>query len=347
MKSRLTREDLEFLCSVRGTNISRYGTGIEVHRVDITPEEKEMILDFRADKARKEIEDPEYDNLYRQQETSPEKAQKGKKWALLEKLSEQYSEDELKALSKGYGLSAPVDYENIVKVGKVGKHKIGVFTDTHIGSKYTNSQYIIDALKKFEEEGCEMILHAGDVVEGVSSRPGHAFECSHYGFDAQYKESIRLFSQTNLDMYFVEGNHSAWAKNAVGADMGVYLDQALPNLHYLGHDMATMKIGSVSVMMWHGIDGNASYASSYRVQKIIESMQGGTKPNILICGHTHKSLYLFERNIHAISAGCMQFQTPFMRGKKLSAHTGYWIIEFEERSGEVLSFTQTFYPLYK
>lgn len=90
-----------------------------------------------------------------------------------------------------------------------------------------------------------------------------------------------------------------------------------------------------------------SYASSYRVQKIIESLQGGTKPNILICGHTHKSLYLFERNIHAISAGCMQFQTPFMRGKKLSAHTGYWIIEFEERSGEVLSFTQTFYPLYK
>ena len=703
MKSRLTRDDLEFLCSVRGTNIRRYGTGIEVHRVDITPEEKEMILDFRADKARKEIEDPEYDNLYSQPETSPQKAQKGKKWALLEKLSEQYSEDELKALSKGYGLSAPVDYENIVKVGKVGKHKIGVFTDTHIGSKYTNSQYIIDALKKFEEEGCEMILHAGDVVEGVSSRPGHAFECSHYGFDAQYKEAVRVFSHTNLDMYFVEGNHSAWVKNSVGADMGLHLDGALDNMHYLGHDMATMKVGSAEIMLWHGIDGSCftegteilteehgwidfkdltldmhvatmsksdhifewqkpteitnefysgdvysfksrcfdltvtpnhgmwvkynqsinnprhiteypqkshikydlnwkrmdakevhdtwrkqkwvlpntsngyiqtdftesisvariepknkgmigrmnhvgtidiktiasiigwyvteghaedkfvtisqykaanpenyeiiknvvdklpisktyseksivlhgieiskflvdncgngsrdksipafiknnsmdvlevvfealirgdghtknrdniesayyssnskrllddvaeialklgyyvtytkkkgeckainvskiqsnpsttnkptisnyegkiyccsvpngliyvrrngrclfthnSYASSYRVQKIIESLQGGTKPNILICGHTHKSLYLFERNIHAISAGCMQFQTPFMRGKKLSAHTGYWIIEFEERSGEVLSFTQTFYPLYK
>lgn len=347
MKSRLTRDDLEFLCSVRGTNIRRYGTGIEVHRVDITPEEKEMILDFRADKARKEIEDPEYDNLYSQPETSPQKAQNGKKWALLEKLSEQYSEDELKALSKGYGLSAPVDYENIVKVGKVGKHKIGVFTDTHIGSKYTNSQYIIDALKKFEEEGCEMILHAGDVVEGVSSRPGHAFECSHYGFDAQYKEAVRIFSQTDLKIYFVEGNHSAWVKNAVGADMGLHLNNSLPNMHYLGHDMAVMKIGSVDVMLWHGIDGNASYSVSYRVQKIIESLQGGTKPNILICGHTHKSFYLFERNIHAISAGCMQFQSAFMRGKRLSAHTGYWIIEFEERAGEVLSFTQTFYPLYK
>lgn len=59
MKSRLTREDLEFLCSVRGTDISRYGTGIEVHRVDISPEEKEMILDFRADKSRRELEEDE------------------------------------------------------------------------------------------------------------------------------------------------------------------------------------------------------------------------------------------------------------------------------------------------
>ena len=155
-----------------------------------------------------------------------------------------------------------------------------------------------------------------------------------------------MFSHTNLDMYFVEGNHSAWVKNSVGADMGLHLDGALDNMHYLGHDMATMKIGSIEVMLWHGLDGN-SYALSYRLQKIIESFQGGTKPNILICGHTHKSIYIFERNVHAISAGCMQFQTPFMRGKKIAAHTGYWIIEFEERAGEVLKLTQTFYPLYK
>ena len=347
MKSRLTREDLEFLCSVRGTDINRYGTGIEVHRVDISPEEKEMILDFRADKSRRELEEDEQTPYTKTSVKVQPKPQTNKKNALLEKLAEQYTEEELKALAKGYGLSAPVEYDDRVKVGKVGRHKIGVFTDTHIGSKYTNSQYIIDALKKFEDEGCEFILHAGDVVEGVSSRPGHAFECSHYGFDAQYKEAVRIFSQTDLKIYFVEGNHSAWVKNAVGADMGLHLNNSLPNMHYLGHDMAVMKIGSVDVMLWHGIDGNASYSVSYRVQKIIESLQGGTKPNILICGHTHKSFYLFERNIHAISAGCMQFQSAFMRGKRLSAHTGYWIIEFEERNGEVLSFTQTFYPLYK
>ncbi len=346
MKSRLTREDLEFLCSVRGTDINRYGTGIEVHRVDISPEEKEMILDFRADKSRRELEEGEQTPYTKTSVKVQPKPQTNKKNALLEKLAEQYTEEELKALAKGYGLSAPVEYDDRIKVGKVGRHKIGVFTDTHIGSKYTNSQYIIDALKKFEDEGCEFILHAGDVVEGVSSRPGHAFECSHYGFDAQYKEAVRVFGHTDLNIYFVEGNHSAWAKNAVGADMGLHLDQTLGNMHYLGHDMAVMKIGSVDVMLWHGLDGN-SYALSYRLQKIIESFQGGTKPNILICGHTHKAIYIFERNVHALSAGCMQFQTPFMRGKKIASHTGYWIIEFEERNGEVLSFTQTFYPLYK
>ena len=257
-----------------------------------------------------------------------------------------YTEEELKQIAKGRGLAQTPTYDKPV-TNKVGKHRIGVMTDTHIGSKYTNSEYIIDSLKMMKDKGCEMIIHAGDIVEGISHRQGHVFECTHYGFDAQFEETKRILSTTDLPIYAIAGNHQAWAMNAVGADINRYLERDLEHFHYLGYDNATMNIGSVKALIWHGNDGNSSYATSYRVQKIIESMQGGTKPNILITGHTHKMVYLFERNIHALSAGCMQFQTAFMMGKKLAAHVGFFIVDIEESNGEVLSFCPTFYPKYK
>lgn len=90
-----------------------------------------------------------------------------------------------------------------------------------------------------------------------------------------------------------------------------------------------------------------SYATSYRVQKIIEAFTGGEKPKVLIVGHSHKMVYIFERNIHAISAGSIQRQSGFMRYKRLAAHTGFWIVSGKIRDGEITQFTPTWYPFYK
>jgi hypothetical protein len=89
-----------------------------------------------------------------------------------------------------------------------------------------------------------------------------------------------------------------------------------------------------------------SYAHSYRLQKVIESLPGGEKPNVLLAGHVHKMGYFFIRNIHAISAGCLQEQTSWMRGKRLEAHPGFWIIEMDVNDGTIVRFTPTFYPYY-
>ena len=98
--------------------------------------------------------------------------------------------------------------------------------------------------------------------------------------------------------------------------------------------------------LWHGGDGSNSYALSYRLQKVVESLTGGTKPAILLAGHVHKFCYIFERNVNAISCPCMQSQTPWMRGKKLAAHTGFLILDFDVESGCVCSLSVKLYPFY-
>lgn len=89
-----------------------------------------------------------------------------------------------------------------------------------------------------------------------------------------------------------------------------------------------------------------SYALSYRLQKVIESMTGGTKPAILLAGHVHKFCYIFERNVHAISCPSMQMQTNWMRGKKLASHTGFLVLDFETHDGCVCNLSVRLYPFY-
>jgi hypothetical protein len=93
--------------------------------------------------------------------------------------------------------------------------------------------------------------------------------------------------------------------------------------------------------------GGSSYAISYSVQKIIESYQGGEKPDVLLIGHYHKADYVFCRGVHAVQTGCTQDQSPFMRKKKLAAHLGGWIIEMAtDENGAVTRFKQEFMPFY-
>lgn len=89
-----------------------------------------------------------------------------------------------------------------------------------------------------------------------------------------------------------------------------------------------------------------SYALSYRLQKLVEAITGGHKPNILLAGHVHKFCYIFERNIHAISVPTMQMQTSFMRGKKLAAHTGFLILDFEAVGGSISNLSLQLFPFY-
>jgi predicted phosphodiesterase len=43
---------------------------------------------------------------------------------------------------------------------------------------------------------------------------------------------------------------------------------------------------------------------------------------------------------------CLEGQTKFMKGKHLSAHTGFWIIDINSSKGQVNYITPTFYPSY-
>lgn len=257
-----------------------------------------------------------------------------------------YTEDEIQAIAKG-GRITP-GYEKVPIISFDGKRiRVGHITDTHIGSLYFNEDYMYQAFDEFRKAGVDFITHSGDVTEGMSNRPGHIYELSELGYDKQKQKAIDIFSQwSDTDIYAIDGNHDRWFIKSNGAYMVKDIDAALDNFHFIGHDEGDISLKGQAIMkLWHGEDGS-SYALSYRLQKILESLSGGEKPNVIVSGHVHKYVKIFERNVYALGVGCIQRQTKWMRGKRISAHVGFCIADYWVNDKGLAKITETWHPFY-
>jgi predicted phosphodiesterase len=264
---------------------------------------------------------------------------------IIKQLRERFSPDELRRLLSSSHFS---NKGSKVQHSFSGKSiRFGYFTDPHLGSIYTDVDRIYEMFKMFRGEGVEFIALSGDIFEGLSHRAGHCYECSHLGYSKQIDHGREVFAKwTDTPIYAIDGNHDRWYIKSNGAFIGEELARDIDNFTFLGHDEGDIDLGSVTIKLWHGEDGS-SYAYSYRVQKIIESLTGGEKPNVLLCGHTHKAFYVFDRHVHCVSGGAMQKQSKWMRAKRAQSHTGFWIIDMVINDGGVARFKPEWFPLYQ
>ena len=265
---------------------------------------------------------------------------------VFEKLAARYSPKELEQLANGEGIERRrIDYPEIHLHGR--HHHFVVISDTHIGSVYSPDEWH-DIVADYANENCvEAVLHCGDLTDGVKiSRAGtQIYELSEVGFEAQKAKAVELLGKYEVPVYIISGNHDAYYKEYAGANVVASVAKELPNVTHIGDDEADIEIDGVTIRLFHGGDGN-SYALSYRLQKLVEAITGGRKPNILLAGHAHKFCYIFERNIHAISVPCLQMQTAFMRGKKLAAHTGFLDLQFDVIDGGICNLAVKLFPFY-
>ena len=232
---------------------------------------------------------------------------------------------------------------------KGSKLRFGVISDTHIGSKFYDPRVMKQAAKIFNQKDVNFVVHVGDITEGhyENKRQGSVFELTEIGGDAQVARAVKELSQIKKPIYGITGNHehNTFYKLA-GFDIGKQLAEKMPNFNYLGNMHGTIKLpyGKTLELLHPG--GGSSYALSYKPQKIVESLEGGTKPDVLLIGHFHKALYMYYRNVHAFMTGTLQSQTSFMRENGLSAHKGFYLIDLEVGKNGVNKITPSFFPAY-
>lgn len=264
--------------------------------------------------------------------------------SLIRRILERYSPSELRALAAGGGIN-PAAFRRPAINFTGERVVIGFCTDTHIGEESFNDELWVAFLRECKASGAQLIMHAGDVHEGMSNRPDQVYHLVDIGASAQMDHAERLFSMTDIPIKVIDGNHDRWAVKANGLFMVRDLARRLPHVEFLGCDSGEVTINGSRWMLWHGEDGS-SYATSYRLQKLAESFAGGDKPNVLLAGHTHKQGFFFPRNIHVVSGGALSYQSAWMKSTKKGCDTGFWIIEATIRDGQIVRFKPEWLPIY-
>jgi DNA polymerase II small subunit/DNA polymerase delta subunit B len=268
--------------------------------------------------------------------------------------------DKLETLMEKHQLT-PSELELIIKNSKkyinneetkklnIGSKKFyyAYFSDSHIGHKEFKPQVYEQMLRLITKYKPDFVFNMGDTLEGMSNRPGHIYELSHIGFSQQFNYAKELLSQIEIPIYGIDGNHDGWyeQKSNIGIIVGEELQRTIPNYNNLGQMEGDLNIDGIQIKLFHGNDGSA-YATSYKLQKLIESFSGGEKPQIVHSGHYHKSLYMFLRNVHGLESGTLCGQSKFMRGKKLQAHVGFGFIKVYHDGKSITRFNHEFVPYY-
>ena len=224
----------------------------------------------------------------------------------------------------------------------------GVYGDRHVGSIFYDHAAVMRYAEEASKWGVQFMVDCGDSVDGsFNMHRGMWREQSHRGFDDQLKELVEKTPDLGVPVYHINGNHDySWLKTE-GVNLGVHYEKNHKDVRHLGTSNAFLEVGKTNIQLLHP-GGGGSYALSYRLQKIIESFEGGTKPHILHVNHFHKMAQVFYRNVHAFLDGCFQSQTHFMMEQGLAAHKGSWLVRVHpDKFGGVADLETKFVPFYK
>jgi DNA polymerase II small subunit/DNA polymerase delta subunit B len=232
---------------------------------------------------------------------------------------------------------ADVQGKVVVETSEDCKFRFGLTGDKHFGSLYHDSKSLAGFYDYAKSQGVKVIYDVGDLTDGHRVYRGQEFELRDLGLDAQVARVKADHPNNGIITKFITGNHDASFKSEAGVVAGRVIQSARPDMEFLGEEQARIEYntpnGKFTIMLLHP-GGGSSYALSYRPQKIVESLEGGTKPDLLAIGHYHKAdMIPSYRNVCAIQTGTFQRQTPFMARGGLSAHVGGWIIEVTKGKG--------------
>ena len=251
-------------------------------------------------------------------------------------------------INRGY-LSSIVDGK-IIKLPKPSKHddvyqipnnlehlKLLLISDTHLGSRYDRVDILKYLYNKAEDIGINYILHSGDVTDGLSGRPQQIHELRETSYTGQRDYVVDKYPKSEIPTYMIAGNHDLWWIKQCGADIVKDICNKREDLHYLGSDCEDLRIGKLSLRLYHGSGGSA-YAKSYKLQKYLDAIAPEERPHILQTGHTHQAFYMKQGKTHCFQTSCLQDLTPFERSMGFSNDKSCWWIDVDfDNKGEVHS----------
>lgn len=209
--------------------------------------------------------------------------------------------------------------------------KIGVIGDTHLGSKHQQLTYLKQFYKLCADEGVKIVLHAGDISQGVNMFKGWESEAFLHSYDQQADYIVANYpNEPGITTYLILGNHDESFIKSGGGNICRYIANRRPDIVHIGDYGAYVELpGGMLAYLHHGA-GGVAYSRSYKIQRAVENFSPGKKPKLYVSGHYHIACVLPDyRNCYSMHPGCFQGQGMFLRRLGVAPDIGGFIVHYQ------------------
>lgn len=151
---------------------------------------------------------------------------------------------------------------------------IGVISDTHIGSKFQNFEYIKRAYDVFDKHGIHEVFHLGDLFEGYRAQLREARK--PYTYYLKQLEEFRKYYPKGFTTYGILGNH-----DQSYLDLGLTLEEEIQrrrkNFLALGYGNCYITNKNRLLSLRHKL----------RYYQGLNIIPGDRNVDLLLMGHSH------------------------------------------------------------
>ena len=186
--------------------------------------------------------------------------------------------------------------------------KFGVVSDTHLGSKHERLEELHHAYQVFKDEGITEVFHPGDLVCGYGIFPGQANEVALHTYEDQVGYAVANYPKVEgIRTRIISGNHDIEGDfGKVGANPVVAFCNQRDDFDFLGDYRAAIELDQGTRIYLLHPKGGMGYAADYKIRKLAEGFEGGSKPHVMLVGHFHRRGQFEARGIQSLLCGCFE-----------------------------------------
>lgn len=235
---------------------------------------------------------------------------------------------------------------------------LGILGDTHLGSRFEQLSALKDFYRQCDDhndgKGVHAFIHGGDFVQGTPKmHRGMEHEVHLLSAEGQVGYSAEVYprSRHGTITYAISGNHDDSWLNESGSNVIRQIGRIRDDIKYIGRDAQYLSLQApdgereLRIYTVHPA-GGASYAKSYKPQKITEAIpiREGTQ---VACIHHYHTYGVFEvQETVAMMVPCFQGQYPYLVRLHLYPSIGGIILDVDFDGKRVRRMTHTYinYP---
>ena len=183
--------------------------------------------------------------------------------------------------------------------------KLGIISDTHIGSKWFDADALKGFYKKCRDECVTRIIHAGDLFDGSTTYSYQEKDQNLVGYREQFNWIVKNYPKyEGISTYIVAGNHDVNIMKKHNIHPIIELAKVRFDIKYSGDYYTDFNKHGVIIRVVHCDGSNYSGEPMTKLKGLIDTTYN--KCHIFIMGHLHQAMELHDYGDvqYAVAPGC-------------------------------------------